>query len=187
MTQDAANALLTGPRLPAGDAAEQLPDVPGLYAVYATAAAKMQLGLIHPVESHPIYVGKAEDSLRRRDGRTHFKVGKTGQSTLRRAIAALLKEPLQLKARPRNPAKPSYFDKFGLEPDSDCALQEWMDRHLGIAVWTAPARMRLVDIEKPLIVMWTPPLNDTHNPKRWQHLRDMRKVMATEAERWRPG
>ncbi|MGW3547006.1 GIY-YIG nuclease family protein [Janibacter hoylei] len=54
----------------------------------------------------PLYIGKAERSLVSRDLQTHFTSGKTGQSSLRRSLAALLRVELDLTAQPRNPSRP---------------------------------------------------------------------------------
>jgi hypothetical protein len=58
----------------------------------------------------------------------------TGHSTLRRSIAALLR----YRAIPRNPGKPDprYASMYGLRPDDDVALGNWMRMHLRLAVWT---------------------------------------------------
>jgi hypothetical protein len=132
----------------------------------------------------PIYVGKAEDSLLKRDGQSHFREGKTGQSTLRRSLASLLRDQLGLVARPRNPAKPDHFDRFGMEPASERELQGWIGDRLDISTWVKPPGVTLVDVERELLRRWTPPLNWTDNPGRWPPLREARRVMADDARRW---
>lgn len=92
-----------------------LPDAPGLYAIHGDPKVWEELGLGEPPDFRPLYVGKAEDSLVRRDLRTHFKSGKTGSSTLRRSLAGLLAERLDLHARPRNLETPARFANYGLE------------------------------------------------------------------------
>ena len=98
---EAADALLSEPRLSAGSASTELPPKPGLYAVFAESEAHEQLGLPSTTVGRPIYLGKAEKSLLNRDGQTHFKLGQTGRSTLRRSLAALLHDALQLRGQPR--------------------------------------------------------------------------------------
>ena len=49
-----------------------------------------------------IYVGKTEKSQKSRDANTHFKSGKTGSSTLRRSVGAILRNKLELKPIPRS-------------------------------------------------------------------------------------
>ncbi|MDN5790239.1 MAG: hypothetical protein L0H25_05130 [Micrococcales bacterium] len=77
--------------------------------VYMRSAATNQrgrLGLTPAFEDQPLYVGKAERTLHGRDVRTHFAAGKTGSSTVRRTLAALLAGELALGPIPRNIAKP---------------------------------------------------------------------------------
>lgn len=189
----AADALLTGPRFSAGAAARQLPDEPGLYAVFASPTSRAALQLPPLGKRLPIYVGKAEASLLDRDGRTHFAVGRTGQSTLRRVIAALLRDTLDIRGRPRNPKKPGYFDKFGLSPDHDDLVQVWIAAHLSIATWVKPTEEPdptgglLLAVERKLLARWTPPMNERDNPTPWSDLRAIRKVMADDARAWRLG
>jgi len=104
-------------------AAANVPACPGLYALRADATVWTALGLGSPPDERPLYVGKAEQSLQSRDVRTHFRSGRTGSSTVRRSLAALLKAPLQLSACPRTRAKPDGSASFGLEPESDDRLR----------------------------------------------------------------
>lgn len=54
--------------------------------------------------------------------RTHFKTGRTGSSTLRRSLAALLRDELELRAIPRNTARPNHFADFAIDPEGDARL-----------------------------------------------------------------
>jgi hypothetical protein len=97
-------ALVDGRRHPIADAVEIVPDLAGLYAVYGDGEARNTLAL--GSSDVPLYVGKAERSLASRDVHTHFATGRTGSSTLRRSMAALLRSELDLHAVPRNLARP---------------------------------------------------------------------------------
>lgn len=192
LVADAATAL-RGRRLTVADTAVELPATGGLYAVYADEDAQSELALPDlEAEELPIYVGKAEDSLRVRDSQAHFQVGKTGQSTLRRSIAALLRESHGLRGQPRNTAKPGYFANFGLSDEHDAILQAWIERHLTLGVWEKPAAAvdldgkLLAHVEKGVVGLWAPPLNDIHNPRKWKALRGVRAVMVDDARTWRP-
>lgn len=101
----------------------------------------LELGLGPRPDQRPLYVGKSESSLAARDVRTHFATGHTGHSTLRRTLAALLADELDLVACPRNPAKPGYFTSFGIVADGDQRLSDWMRDNLRLAVW--PSRRAL--------------------------------------------
>jgi hypothetical protein len=157
-TDDVLGAL-DGPGVPIYDAANVVPDRPGLYAIHADAKVWRQLALGEPPDDRPLYVGKAEDSLVTRDLRTHFEDGRTGSSTLRRSFAALLHGPLKLAPQPRNPAKPERPANYGLPPAHDRRLTEWMQLNLRIAVWPSDGRAPLQQIEKRALDHWLPPLN----------------------------
>lgn len=180
-------AALQQPRLPLRDALPTLLQTPGLYAIYGDEQAWAELRLGTPPEDIPLYVGKAEDSLVKRDLRTHFGDGRTGSSTVRRSFAALLREHLELTARPRNPAKPGYYSSFGLSPTDDAELTRWMRNRLELAVWSSDGSRPLAAIETNLLRRWQPPLNIAGVQHRWQgFLKAERKVMAAQARAWSP-
>jgi hypothetical protein len=131
-------------------------------------------------------VGKAEDSLVSRDINTHFGNGRTGSSTVRRSFAALLREPLRLEGRPRNPAKPERPANYGLAPEHDEKLTAWMREHLALAVWPKPGdcSIALKAIEVVLLQKLLPPLNLTDVVTPWRaRVKAARKVMADQARR----
>ncbi len=175
---------LRGPRHSISDAYDRCPDTPGVYAVYGTEPAWIQLGLQPTETDGPLYVGKAEDSLVRRDLRTHFTTGRTGSSTLRRSIAALLRDELALKAIPRNTARPDHFANFAVESDGDARLTLWMQEWLTIAFWEKRSALDLDDVETMVLATWFPPLNISKIRKADSRLRLARKAMADEARRW---
>jgi hypothetical protein len=181
----AALAALTGNRHVLAVAHEHVPDRPGLYAIYGQTATWTQLGLGEPPDDRPLYVGKAEASLVSRDLRTHFGDGRTGQSTVRRSIAALLHDTLGLRGIPRNPTKPAYFANYGLSPAHDAALTSWMREHLQLAFWIKPNNVPLQYVELQVLAALVPPLNlkDVITPWRGM-LKNARAVMAAEARTW---
>lgn len=166
-----------------------MPRLPGLYAIHGGASTWLALGLGEPPDDRPLYIGKAEASLAGRDIDTHFGAGRTGQSTVRRSVAALLHDALGFRGMPRNPAKPGYFANYGLSAGHDQLLTEWMQTHLRLAVWPRPDRSggALLAIERHLLAALRPPLNlkDVSTP--WSsRLSAARSVMADEARAWRP-
>ncbi|MBY9074229.1 hypothetical protein K1X13_05275 [Nocardioides sp. WL0053] len=72
-----------------------------LYAFYGDDHAWSELELSPAFDGQPLYVGEAERSLNGRDVGTHNAAGKTGSSTVRRSLAALLVNELALVAVPR--------------------------------------------------------------------------------------
>jgi hypothetical protein len=181
----AAEASLAGP----GQAIDSavVPAKPGLYAIYAPAEIWHELGLGAPPDSRPLYVGKAEDSLVARDLRQHFRDGRTGSSTLRRSVAALLHDSMGLRGIPRNPQKPSYFSNYGLAPHDDERLSRWMSTQLAIATWSPESPVALAVVEMQIVRSWLPPLNLAGVRTPWtDYVSSKRRVMAQEARAWRP-
>jgi hypothetical protein len=165
-------------------AERRVPRQPGLYAVYGSPKVWLELRLGRRPDDRPLYVGKAERSLLGRDLGQHFNDGKTGWSTLRRSLAALLRETLQLRGIPRDTVTPGDFDRFGLSALHDARLTAWMRSRLWIAVWPAPDGTQLKAMEDDLKVWFGSPLN-LDKASRWQEfVRTERRVMADQARAW---
>lgn len=181
---EAACEALTSPQLAIPDAAVRAPRTPGLYAVYGADDAWCQLGL-QDGDSRPLYVGKSEDNLAVRDIATHFRSRRTGQSTLRRSLAALLRDALDLNARPRNPRAPAHFSNYALDPDSEERLTRWMHDHLSLAFWSSAPAVPLLSVERAVLARWEPPLNTKDVRTPWTpQIRAARAAMADEARQW---
>jgi len=185
MIADACTAL-TAPRHKLLNADGNVPDCAGLYAIYGGSACWMQLGLGQAPSNAALYVGKAEKSLVTRDLQTHFRSGRTGQSTVRRTFAALLRDSLKLRGIPRNQTKPERFANFALSEKHDALLTKWMNEHLEIAVWSKPPACTVLgDIEDAVLKAWCPPLNLRHNQSTWKtKVSAARRVMANDARTW---
>jgi hypothetical protein len=185
---DAAIAALTHPRNSlAACLAGAVPDAPGLYAIYGSKATWRQLGLGGPPDDRPLYVGKAEASLVSRDLNTHFRTGRTGHSSPRRSLAALLAEDLQLIAIPRRPHAPEAerWANYALAPAGDARLTDWMRRRLKLAVWSDPAPLALGELETAILGHFAPPLNLNKVAQPWSgQVRRARREMAEGARRW---
>lgn len=178
------------------EAPQHVASVPGLYAIHAAAVTWEQLGLpIRP--GVPLYVGKSEGSLVTRELEGHFasnpeKPARTGNSTVRRSFASLLRMPLQLSGRPRGHARKIAFSKadftnYELDVDGDQRLTAWMHRQLNLSVWAMPADLTLRElarVEVELIQRWTPPINIRDNPRKDPRLTAARQLMANEARAW---
>jgi hypothetical protein len=177
-------ASLAGGRHAIVDALDHVPSSPGLYAIWAGETAWRALGLELPVADKPLYVGKAEKSLVSRDVNTHFMTGKTGQSTVRRTFAALLRDALDLHAVPRNQTRPERPVNFGLERKSDEALTEWMQRHLSLATWSKQGNDELDHVETAVLEHWQPPLNLSKVARPDPRIKRARSHMAADAKAW---
>lgn len=184
---DSEDALvsLADPKLPLKGAEDRVPSRPGLYAIHGGPGSWEALGLGEPPDERPLYVGKAEESLLVRDIGTHFGNGRTGQSTIRRSMAALLRGTLDLAGMPRNPQKPGYFSNYGLSPKDDRRLTDWMRENLLLATWAPTNAVELRPVEVQVIQTWQPPLNLTDVVTQWTaQVKSARKVMADEARAW---
>lgn len=162
-------------------------DGPGLYAIYGPPEVWHQRGLGTPPDERPLYVGKAEESLVKRDVHQHFRTGKTGSSTVRRSLAAFQRSHLDLQARPRNPKNPGHYSNYSVQEEGDRKLTEWMHTHLRLALWLRPGEDELRPIESALLQHWKPPLNGQGVKTPWSdQLSKARKFMADEARAWKP-
>ena len=162
---------------------------PGLYAIYGTDDTWAALGFGSPPDERPLYVGKHErDAFKRVT--MHF-AGKTGWSSPRRSLAALMRDTLGLKGMPRTPANPGYFANYGLSDEHDKALSEWIEGRLTCVVWPMPSDASATVREMETGVKWKAeaPLNiergDPVTP--WtERVRAARKVLAAQARAWSP-
>lgn len=176
-------AELSGARHRRADAVLHVPKTPGLYAFYGDERAWSDLGLKPVFDDQPLYVGKAERSLNGRDVGTHFSTGKTGSSTVRRSLAALLVTPLNITAVPRNMAKPDGSANYSLDPAGDERLSRWMDERLVLASWSKPDGVLLDEVETAVLQKLRPPLNLDKVGEPRDRLRRARGVLAAESRR----
>lgn len=171
--------------------AERMPSRPGLYAVWSDERTWSELGLEWRGPFTPLYVGKGEDSLRKREIDTHFAAGrssvpKTGSSTLRRSFAALLAPSLGFRAIPRNVEKPGHFSNYSLRSDDDLRLTTWMHEHLLLSAWAKPAELAapLRSLEALIIREWDPPINIQGTASSRAALKAARSVLSAQARSW---
>jgi hypothetical protein len=148
------------------------------------AGAWSDLSLRPAFDDQPLYVGKAERSLNGRDVRTHFATGKTGSSTVRRSLAALLVDTLDLEPVPRNLIRPDGSANFALEAEGDARLSNWMDERLMLATWVTPSGVILDEVETAVVRRLRPPLNLDKVGEPRAELREARRRMAAIARNW---
>ena len=180
-------AALSGPRHKVSEGAGSLPDGPGLYAIYGGPETWLQLGLGKATASAALYVGKAEESLAT-DRELQFLSARTGQSTVRRTFAALLRDALALRGIPRNQTKPepAKMASYALSDEDDARLTDWLTTHLEIAVWEKPEECTALGaVEVAVLRRWSPPLN-LSDPRSTAGARvsAARKAMANDARAW---
>ncbi len=168
------------------DAARLVPKAAGIYAFYGDGLAWAELELTPAFDEQPLYVGKAEKNLNGRDVGTHFTTGRTGSSTVRRSLATLLADRLDLVPVPRNLANPDGSANFALDPAGDARLSDWMDHRLTLATWAKPEGVVLNDVETAVVGRLRPPLNLDKVGEPRERLRSARKRMSEIARTWEP-
>lgn len=154
---------------------------PGIYLVGYTGT---NFPLDNIGKDRVVYIGKTEDSQKARDAGTHFTSGKSGSSTLRRSIGAILKNELSLTAIPRNgKTSRQAINCYEFEGAGEDSVTEWMKDNLSLAFWEYDLTMgKLKDLEKVLIRYRCPILNLQNNPKKSERLKELRKMCREEAK-----
>jgi len=189
---EATAALALEHAMPVEQRNPSVPRCPGLYAIHASAAVWLELGLGDPPDERMLYVGKSVSSLAGRDIGSHFGYSSpgrstsiTGYSTLRRSIAALRHDSVGFRGAPRNPVNPGRYSNFGLTCEQDELLSEWMRKRLTLACWPKPDNCdikRLEQIERAIFRRLQPPLNLKDVVTPWKPKLDAaRRLMAVEA------
>ena len=79
-----------------------LPPTVGCYILFANSEGMQHLGLPQENGLSVLYVGKAEDNIRGRVSKTHLDPKRSGSSTLRRSLGAMLLKRLNLTPQPRS-------------------------------------------------------------------------------------
>lgn len=135
----------------------EAPSAPGVYALFLTPGARVP-GVAQPGNG-PLYIGLSSN-LAQREFDTHFAAGKSGFSTLRRSLGALLLGQLDLKPVPRGRGtSDSNYRNYRFEMEGEHRLSAWMETNLRVAVH---AVRNPKAIEPDLIRAACPPLNLTH-------------------------
>ena len=130
-----------------------------------------------------VYIGKSNKFMRRK----HLKTGKSGWSTLRRSLGAILKAKLGLKAEPRSTDGNCYnyqFDDAGEEQ-----LTEWMLANLEVTIHEfqdadceeESVKCQVKVYEKDLIQKHRPPLNLEKGFPQANKIKALRRACADEA------
>ena len=157
----------------------EAPAAAGVYAYFLVDGVELP-GVSNP-GGGPVYVG-VSSNLAEREFDTHFAAGKTGFSTLRRSIGAILKDQLSLRARPRGTGiSKSNFTNYRFDDSGEHHLSAWMHEQLLVAVEPIAEPEGL---ERDLIALACPPLNliGWRNPEA-ATIKAMRKACADEAHR----
>lgn len=165
--------------VPVDRARELVPDEPGLYAWWSRPNALPGIaGPAHPDGEHELlYVGLARSglssgaTLRSRVVGNHIR-GTTGQSTLRRALAALLHEQEGWRS--------TFTDRPLLVRDDEQRLTAWMQDNLALS-WVVHEQPWTVEAD--VIGELTPPLNQSANSSHplYRYVREARRSWRAAA------
>lgn len=156
--------------------------LPGIYAIFFSTSY-FPFKEITPEKDEIIYIGKTESSQEKRDAKTHFKNGKTGSSTVRKSIGAMLRETYKLKPIQRNDSdyEKGRFSHFKFDENSEEKISNWMKSNLALSFYEYPkSKEKIENLEKQLIKRLIPVLNIDKNPDNpfKQQLKLLRKRCA---------
>ncbi|MDD2221380.1 MAG: hypothetical protein PHN35_05440 [Clostridia bacterium] len=125
-----------------------------------------------------VYVGISKENSSR-----HFISGNTGKSTMRRSLAALLQNKLDLVPVPRslNEKDADRYSNYALDSQSEEKLTEWMRTNFKCAFYQTE---QIKATEAALVNYIAPLLNFQHNPgnKYGAQLKNYRKQCAEIAK-----
>lgn len=159
---------------------------PGIYAIFFRGDEFPMLGNL--VKKHQlIYVGKTESSQEKRDAKTHFSDGKTGSSTVRKSIGALLyNDGYELHPIPRNDKDVlnNRFSHFIFDDNGEKVLTKWMKDNLSLSFYEYDIdKASMKYLETNIIQAIIPILNIQENPHNAfrSKLRELRKNCADYA------
>lgn len=163
-----------------------LPNEQGIYAFFlGNTNALGQFGQPGQV----IYVGMSQN-LNGRDTKTHLQSGKTGRSSLRRSLGAILKSKLALEAQKRdnNPQK-LRADKFMFGEQGEEKLSQWMNENLKLGYCSTKnqlSRDELKNLEEQVVMRLQPTLDLDRATKKYNPLADkldgLRKICREEVK-----
>lgn len=158
-----------------------LPEESGVYGIFLRE--KIKLPKIHPHNPHRlVYIGETTN-LHSRLIKTHFKSGKTGFSTLRRSLGAILKRQLKLIVIPRGKRISQVdYSCYCFTPIGENDLSEWMAKNLLVGFCSIDNNIK--GIQNDLIKHYGPELNLASYPNSSKtRIEYMRNTCTLEAHR----
>ena len=105
----------------------ELPSFPGCYVLVVDSDGIKELGFNRNARRSVLYVGKAEENIRYRVN-THLLVNRSGSSTLRRSIGALLQAKYTLNPQPRSkkPSDSKRFTNYKFDHSGEETISFWI-------------------------------------------------------------
>ncbi|MBQ3180239.1 MAG: hypothetical protein IJB55_02680 [Firmicutes bacterium] len=152
----------------------------GVFAVFY-AGRELGLGIGKDGQAAMLYVDAASQIVR------HLQAENTGDTGLRRSLAALLAVKYDLQAKPRsNDAEDvDRYDNYALTAESEAALTAWMKENLAVGMVEAPADS-VEQLITAMIAGAAPALNLTNNNNNQYgaEVKRCRKQLAAAARNW---
>ncbi len=140
-------------------------DKPGIYALFYIGKDKFPISDFVIPDHQIIYIGKTEKSQKSRDADTHFKTGKTGSSTVRKSIGALLSQTQNIIPVIRNlsDVEKGRTSHYKFDQDSEEIVTQWMTDNLSVAFFEYPkSKEEINSLETDIIRSIYPVLNIDH-------------------------
>ena len=157
---------------------KEISTLSGIYAIGYTGSDSIEGFSVEKLKHRDIiYIGKTKQSAQKRILNTHFKTGRTGSSTLRRSIGAILREQLDLQPTQRGSTHSGMRD-FTFTMESEKSLTEWMINNLSVSFVEYDFGKRLLNrLENEIIYILNPVLNIANNPnnKNIYMIKDLRR------------
>ena len=157
--------------------------LPGIYAIFFIGDHFLLENFEIP-KNRIINIGKTESSQQSRDANTHFKSGKTGSSTVRKSIGALLSQSEEIipVIRSLTDIVKGRRSHYKFDNDSEEKVTKWMMDNLAISFYEYPkSKEEINSLETCLISVLKPVLNidskNTENSHK-ETFKDLRKRLG---------
>ena len=157
--------------------------LPGIYALFFVGENFM-LDTFKIPANRIIYIGKTESSQQSRDANTHFKSGRTGSSTVRKSIGALLSQSEEIIPiiRSLKDIEKGRRSHYMFDDTSEEKVTQWMLDNLAVSFYEYPASKEEINsLETELITLLKPVLNiDSKNATNPDlvRIRELRKTLG---------
>lgn len=144
-------------------------DLPGIYALFFTGDKFLIEGC--KLREHGIiYIGKTLRSQKSRNAQTHFKTGRTGSSTVRKSIGALLSQYEEMipVIRSQSDVEKNRKSHFKFDDASEEKITKWMKENLAVSFFEYPESPEKIEVLESLLIRFVEPVlnltNEFNNP-----------------------
>tara|TARA_B100001971_G_C18189484_1_gene537724 strand:- start:184 stop:1338 length:1155 start_codon:yes stop_codon:yes gene_type:complete len=138
-----------------------------------------------------LYLGITERGIKNREINEHLKTGKTGKSSFRRSVGAILKKDLNLSAIPRSKtAEKKYAANYKFDESGEERLTKWIKNNCTFGYYFPNRkydRNALEAIEDELTIAYRPTLNLARQTRKYNEfadaLDDLREICRAEVKK----